>query len=145
MSSVYKIAVNFFAILVTTCCAKSNQNIRYGDHVVKDGHACLGSYGLIELSNLSLHAKFCHQHAGRTCCGKEDTLRIKQSYAAVVSKGEVSRQCLALMQDAVCGACDPDIVGIRVKLITIVGDRCCRWVLWELLRQVVPGVQGRVH
>ena len=110
MSMFLQLALKLFAILIATSDAKSNQNIQYGDHVVKDGHACLSSYGLIELSNLSLHAKFCHQHAGRTCCGKEDTLRIKQSYAAVVSKGEVSRHCLALMQDAVCGACDPDIV-----------------------------------
>lgn len=38
---------------------------------------CLPGYGLIELSNLRVHAAFCHQHAGRTCCGKEDTLAIR--------------------------------------------------------------------
>ena len=77
MSLFYKFTTKVLAILVVTVIGKNNRKIQYGDHQVKEGHACLGSYGLVELSNLSLHAKFCHQHAGRTCCGKEDTLGIK--------------------------------------------------------------------
>jgi len=50
------------------------------------------------------------EHSGRTCCGKQDTTRVKEQYWLTRHYADdLSPYCLSSMSDAMCSVCDSDI------------------------------------
>ena len=62
------------------------------------------------MENRRLVNTFCMEHASRTCCDVGDTLRLRKQYEVLRQQTETSEKCLAVMSDAICSHCDPDMV-----------------------------------
>ena len=81
----------------------------------KDLMCRAGKYGLEKMENRRLQNNFCMEHASRTCCDVNDALKAYQTTEAIRRSSDTSRECMAVMQDALCSHCDPDIVSTPPK------------------------------
>lgn len=53
---------------------------------------------------------FCTEHAGRTCCNQNDTLKVKAKIGFTKLKSDVSDTCFSMTVRALCSHCDGDVV-----------------------------------
>jgi len=90
-------------------------------------------HGLTELANKESELSFCLEHAGRTCCSRDDTNKIWSKFEIArqlsvryedhVVEGEVEEKmtvgltatCRTLMHKALCATCDGEIVSFDTK------------------------------
>lgn len=75
----------------------------------KDLWCRVGKYGLDKMENRKLQNTYCMEHSARTCCDHHDTNRLRSMYETLRQKTEVSKECLGLMENAICSHCDPDM------------------------------------
>jgi hypothetical protein len=61
--------------------------------------------------NQEVELQFCFEHAGRTCCGANDIVGIRQKMYGVrkLSHPPTDQLCLAVTSRALCATCDADI------------------------------------
>ncbi|CDW77852.1 UNKNOWN [Stylonychia lemnae] len=86
---------------------------------------CAGGYGNEYQLNMLNENLFCTEHAGRTCCNLNDTLKIKAKVGFAKVKSDVSDQCMAFTAKALCSHCDGDM-GLG-KLNGVCQSYCEQW------------------